>query len=106
MKKLLLVLIVLLTAMYFTNPTKDDFVKFVKKQLDKQTENAGMLQAMMLKMFSQKISEMATTMTERTECFVFSVYTVQMGDETYRYLGIFTTFVPLQSKSPIPDDFK
>lgn len=106
MKKLLLVLIVLLTAMYFTNPTKDDFVKFVKNHLDNQVENAGMMQAMMLKMFSQKISEMAATMTVRTDCFVFSVYTVEMGDETYRYLGIFTTFVPLQTKSPMPDDLK
>jgi len=106
MKKFLIALVILLTAMYFTNPTKDDFVSFVKEQINTHAENTGVFQAMMLKMFSAKLGEMASTMTVRTECFFFSIYTVEMGDEKYRYVGIFTIFVPMQTKSPIPDDFK
>jgi hypothetical protein len=105
MKKLLIILGILLIVMFFTNPTKDDFVRFVKKGIEKHAENASMFEKAALLMFSGKISEMVTNFSNRSDYFVCSVITIEMGDEKYHYLGMFKIFVPLQSKTPSPGDF-
>lgn len=95
-------LIGLLVLAFFTNPTKEEFSEEVKKQLNQKVENETNNPALsyiaeMGLEFSDQVAEKLVT---RKNYFVCSIYTAELPDGEYRYLGAFHMFYPLQDKNP------
>lgn len=108
MKKILslALLFLLLGIMFLSNPTKEDYTNFVKEQLDEkvnENNSSGKLSNIIGNVLSGAGSKIATSMTERKEYYVASLYTLETNKKTYRYLGLFNNFIPLQTENPLDD---
>jgi Domain of unknown function (DUF4359) len=98
-----LMFILLVIVALITNPNKEDFATKVKAELNKtvseQTNNPSL----------QYIAEMGSEFTEqvveklliRKNFYVCSVFTLELPDGDYQYLGAFQLFYPLQDENPL-----
>ncbi len=96
--------LILLGVMYLTNPTKKDYTNFVKEKLaDKVNENntSGKLDNVIGSLLSGAGAKIAASMTERKDYYLGSIYILKTDDKTYRYLGVFSSFIPLQTDNPL-----
>lgn len=92
----------LLILAYFTNPTMEEFKQEAKyrfsEMIDSQTDNPT------LKLISSIGIDFADNVVEkmviRQNYYFCSIYTVQLPDGDYKFLGVFHQFIPLQSKNP------
>jgi hypothetical protein len=89
-------------GMYFTNPDKKDFrVWSEKKMQERLTENSdGGLGDVLGGILSTLGSQFSSAITQRANYQLCSVFTVDMGGDVYRYLGVFGQFIPLQFDQP------
>jgi len=109
MKKLirLVVLVAILGVVaLFTCPDKSDFKDFVGKkvedQLKKQQEgDSSLLQELINPVLVSGAAIIAAEMADEEDYHVCKVFTVRYKREDYKYVGIFTTFLPLQIKTPL-----
>ena len=92
MKNLIISIIVLLVlmALYFTNPTKEDFVDHLTHEIE-NTEGSG-LEQMFKSLFSRPAAKFLFNNTEVNDYQLFSIYRIQMGDYQRTYLGILNGF--------------
>ncbi len=94
--------IALLVLAFFTNPTMDDFKSEAKSRFNDliktQTDNPTLtaIAAMSSSFTDQIIDKMVT----RKNYYICSIYTVQLPDGNYSFLGAFHFFYPLQEKNP------
>ncbi|MCH2200064.1 MAG: DUF4359 domain-containing protein [Flavobacteriales bacterium] len=104
MKRFLPILIIALVAMFLTNPDREDFKVFVAERLeDRMLE--GSEGNDIAELFGSEASKIAAgvaeKMAERKNFYIFSLYEIPMGTDTFRYVGIFKIFIPLQEKQPL-----
>lgn len=97
-----LLFIGLLVLAFFTNPSMDEFKKNAKEQLNaqikSQTDNPSLSYIAALGLdFTDKIIDQLVV---RKNYYICSVYTVQLPDGNYSFLGAFHIFYPLQDKNP------
>jgi|SRR6056297_2828929 len=92
MKNLVISIIVLLVliALYFTNPTKEDFVDHLTHEIE-NTEGSG-LEQMFKSLFSRPAAKFLFNNAEVNDYQLFSIYRIQMGDYQRTYLGILNGF--------------
>ena len=92
MKNLIISIIVLLVlmALYFTNPTKEDFVDHLTHEIE-NTEGSG-LEQMFKSLFSRPAAKFLFNNAEVNDYQLFSIYRIQMGDYQKTYLGILNGF--------------
>jgi hypothetical protein len=88
---------------FMTNPTKDDFSKKIKTELEKevneQTDNPALKYIAELGLeFTQQVAE---KMVVRENYYICSVFKVSLPDGEYAYLGAFNQYYPLQDKNPL-----
>jgi hypothetical protein len=94
--------IALLVLAYFTNPTMDDFKSEAKDKFNNlvqsQTENPTLtaIAALGTSFTDQIIDKMVT----RKDYFICSIYTVDLPDGSYSFIGAFRMFFPLQKENP------
>lgn len=93
-------------ALVATNPTLDQFEDWMqersKEKLDENAEE-GLFGGALNDIFGDIMGAVGKANTTRDDYYVVSLYTVDLGEDTYRYLGICTTFMPLQTNDPISD---
>lgn len=100
MKKLILVLVVLLIgAMFWTNPGEKEFGAFIKTELLSRlglTENSALVKQLAGEKLDQLTEGVAAEFGERHNYYLFSVFEVDMGKDELYFLGIGNQFIPLQ----------
>ena len=105
-RSLLMLVVVLGVAMYFTNPDQSAFEAWskakAKQKLDENTED-GLFGGVLNAFFGDVLGGLGKAATNRKNFHVASLYTVDFGTKEYHYLGVFTTFIPLQVSDPISD---
>jgi hypothetical protein len=104
MKKLIIALILICGLLYATNPDKRDFDEWVKGKLADRVEESSNdtdVDAFFGSIFSNVGSWVSSKMTTEKNYYLVSIYTADLGEEQYNYLGIFKTFVPLQAENPL-----
>jgi hypothetical protein len=96
-------LVVLIIAAVLTNPTREDFAAKIRSELDKevsdQTNNPALNYIAEIGLEFTK--QLAEKMVERENCFICSIFVVELPDGKYSYLGAFGQFFPLQEKNPL-----
>jgi hypothetical protein len=104
MKRALPVLIVLLAALAFTNPDRQDFKAFVEERLNEAYRERGSAEKLGERI-GQQTSRLAAgvvdSMTEHKNFVLFSLFEIPLVEKEYKYLGIGTLFIPLQSEQPL-----
>lgn len=104
MKKLIIAIVLISGLLYATNPDKGDFDAWVKGKLADRVEeslNDTDVDAFFGTVFSGVGSWVSSKMATEKNYYLLSVYTIDLGEEEYNYLGIFKTFVPLQAENPL-----
>lgn len=97
--------VLLLAVALFTNPDKESFKQKVRLELNQRVSEAtdnpvlGYIADMGME-FSDAVVE---HLVERENYYICSIYSLDLPDGTYRYLGAFGLFFPLQQKDPFED---
>ena len=91
-------IVALLALMVYTNPSMDDFGNYVRQEVirESQKETHGQLGQFVASMMGSIAGGLVSSQTIRTDYLVLSVYTLPLGDERIRALGIFRNFVLLE----------
>lgn len=95
MKNFMIFLILILVAATFlaiTNPTKDEFISWGVEEIQSQSETE--LEKIIEGVVGREVLELKTS---RTNYVVFSIYTVDNGQDSMRYLGIISQFFRLSN---------
>ena len=95
MKNFMIFLILILVAATFlaiTNPTKDEFISWGVEEI--QSQSATELEKIIEGVVGREVLELKTT---RTNYVVYSIYTVDNGQDNMRYLGIINQFIRLSN---------
>ncbi len=113
-KTLLTIVVVILLALYVTNPTKAEFQEFAKEYVKKEvvtsciTSNSFL--GSLVSAFTDKAVDKAVDIfVTRKDYIFFSTYKVQATGLKYEFLGIFKKFLPITdiiNASKINIDFK
>lgn len=107
MKRFLIVLVLLAALLYATNPDKDDFVAWSKEKMNEQLKESAEengIQEALNDVLSGVGGLLGSALTTEKNYYFFSIYTVDLGSDEYRYLGILKFFVPLQTETPLKRD--
>jgi len=99
MKKIILILVLLmLVSLYFSNPTKTDFVSFTENKIVGEILDADILEdiseselANWLKRKTKNI-QMAYGKTKRRNYLLYSTYRVESEDKYSYYIGVLNSF--------------
>ncbi len=112
-RKILFPLLVVLIALFFTNPDKADFQNFIQKKLveskAEESENQNSESVDILDgLWSRPASWIVKEGTERKNYFLFSVFVVGNGSEDNQsvYLGIFDRFIQTKKSEGLSIDIK
>ena len=106
LRNLVIMLALLGVTAFVTNPEQSAFDAWMKaKAKQKLDENAeeGLFGGKLNAFFGNVLGGLGTAATTRGNFHVASLYTVDLGSKEYCYLGVFTTFIPLQLSDPISD---
>lgn len=95
------VLSVLVVTAFITNPSKSDYVSWVKEREMNRAKNVIEYYAI-----STLGNSILTTTTEQSDYLIFSVFTTKFDDEEYKILGIFKKFIPLNYKEIKNSEFE
>lgn len=104
MKRPLILLVVLLVLLAVTNPDRHDFKKFVEDRLNKAYSESASAERLGEKLglqTSRLASSVVDGMTEHKNFLLFSLFEIPLVEKEYKYLGIGTIFIPLQSEQPL-----
>lgn len=104
MKKLIIAIILIAGLLFATNPDKGDFDEWVKGKLEERVDESvdnEDVDNVFGDIFAGVGSWISSKMTTEKNYYLVSIYTVDLGDEEYNYLGILKTFVPLQAENPL-----
>ena len=95
MKNFMIFLILILVAATFlaiTNPTRDEFISWGVEEIQSQSETE--LEKIIEGVVGREVLELKTS---RTNYVVYSIYTVDNGQDNMRYLGIISQFFRLSN---------
>lgn len=103
MKKTLIFLIILLGALAITNPNKEDFTEFAKKRMEQRIDASGddAVTDFVAKNLPELAEGVVKNLVKRQNYVFCSLYELDMGRKTYKYVGVGTFFVPLQKDRPL-----
>ena len=103
MKKVILIVFLIAGAMFFTKPDKEDFTLFVEGVVIKKIQQTELLDSgsETEKLIGQYAAKMAASLATETDLYLLRMYAFKYGNKTYRYCGVFTTFIPLQFENPL-----
>jgi len=96
-----LILVILLVAAWFTNPTKAEFAEKAESVMrDRLAGSEGIEQ--FLQTDSELTRKLIEGMAQHDNYYVFGIFTVKVPlDDDYRFVGVLGQFIPLQEKNPL-----
>jgi hypothetical protein len=102
----LIFFLILLVVAYFTNPEMSDLKKIAKKSMKEQISAPFNTpsQEWMESEGNEYVDRMVDQLVERDNYFICSVYTAHLPFGTYRFIGVFKQFIPLQKSNPFQID--
>jgi hypothetical protein len=96
---IIIVLVVLVGLMVYTNPSTDDLGNYVRQYVMKESQkkmkdpSSGQFLGTIL---GGVVGGMVSSQTVRTDYVLFSTYEAQFGKERFKALGIFRNFILLE----------
>jgi len=92
----IILIIVICFGLYITNPTRGEFEAFIEDEMRQELNSStDSISSLISGMVASITGKAAATMSTREDYFLFSIYTVKIVDEEYKYIGIFKKFRPL-----------
>jgi len=104
MKLKIALLIIILGLLALTNPSMDDFKLAAEERVKTEMEKKSELEQALGNLFGGTLSSLIASKTKRSNYFLFSVYSLNVNKEDYKYIGVASLFVPLQKNLPFEDD--
>lgn len=94
-----IVLIVLLGLLAFTNPSMDDFQNHVRQSILKESRrgDAPSMEQVFGSLLGGFAGSLIASQTVRTDYFIFSTYEVGLGAKRMRTVGVFRNFFVLEN---------
>jgi len=87
MKKII-VLIILLAVLFVTNPTRDEYIAWLK---DKSTENVGVIEKGVVSVFGNFIYKESTS---ASNFLIFTIYKTKISNDiSFTSIGILQNFI-------------
>ena len=87
---LLLIMFVLLLSS--TNPSREEFKQYMKKEFVQDSENQGFFSRLTTKIFASPAAWTIDELTDRYDYGLFSIYKTTLFDKEATYIGIFNNF--------------
>lgn len=105
MKKLLVLLIVIATALFFTNPTEEEFQvyaqEYISKRIKGNKKETSLFKSVIENIASEVGGRLTKELTIKHNYYLFTLYEVKLEkQEPYKFLGIGKNFLPLQTEEP------
>ncbi len=105
MKKLLILLIIIGIALYFTNPTEEEFTiyreNYIASRIKGSEKEASKLKSILGDLAVEVGSKLTQDLTSKENYYLFTLYEVNLDkQEPYKFLGIGKNFLPLQAEEP------
>lgn len=105
MKKLLVFLILIATALLLTNPTEAEFRTYVQAYISTRVkakpEETSLLKSTLENFLVEVGGKLTIELTETHNYYLFTIYKVKLEkQEPYKFLGIGKNFLPLQTEEP------
>jgi hypothetical protein len=98
-----IILLGLLVLAFFTNPSLEDFQRQAKSKMKEQINSLEMDPTLkkVAGIGADFTQGMIDNLVHRDNYYVCSIYTVEMPGGSYKYLGAFNLFYPLQEDDPM-----
>lgn len=105
MKKLLIFLIIVAVALFFTNPTEEEFKvyseEYIATRVKGSKKESSKIKNILGDLAAEVGSKLTKEFTSKENYYLFSIYEVKLDkQEPYKFLGIGKNFLPLQSEEP------
>ncbi|MEY3398707.1 MAG: hypothetical protein RL220_1301 [Bacteroidota bacterium] len=94
----LIMLPLLVAILAITNPDEEQFIRTAEEKIT-EAAGAGADEAL-TEDVREMMRDIARRLISRKNYFLGSVFTIDYGGQQYHYLGIATTFIPLQEAQP------
>ncbi|MCT4581037.1 MAG: DUF4359 domain-containing protein [Flavobacteriales bacterium] len=105
MKKFLLFIIVVAVALFFTNPTEEEFKVYSEEYIATRVKGgkneSSKIKNILGDLAAEVGGKLTKELTSKEDYYLFSIYEVKLDkQEPYKFLGIGKNFLPLQSEEP------
>ncbi len=100
-------ILMLLTAFY-TKPDEGKFLQVAQEKINEHADGLSKDPVMIdvVKIQKDFIFQALSKLMVTREYYFFTVHSITLGDGKYKYLGVFGTFIPLQSEDPLQKFYK
>ncbi len=93
---ILIVLLVLLGFLAYTNPTLDQYGDFVRDEIQDEVGQGSRMEKALGRVIGGLAGGVLTSATTRTDYLFFSIYDTDLGTDEIKCLGIVNTFFILE----------
>ena len=105
MKKLIIFIVVIATALFLTKPSDPDFDAYIKSYIEGRVSNHEKNQSIFKNMLSSLSAEIGSVLTKelttKENYYLFTIYEIKLDkQEPYKFIGIAKNFLPLQTEEP------
>jgi hypothetical protein len=100
--------ILMLVAAHWTKPDKGKFLQVAQEKINDHADGLSKDPVMIdvVKIQKDFIFQALSKLLVTKEYYFFTVHSITLGDGEYKYLGVFGTFIPLQSEDPLQKFYK
>lgn len=85
--------IIICIILFATNPSATQFKQYIKDDLKAQATAEGPLTGAIGELLAGPLTFLSTT--ERKECFLFSIYKINMLGTKHEYIGVINHFIKI-----------
>lgn len=105
MKKLLILLVIISIALFFTNPTDEEFKvyreSYILNRVKGSEKETSKLKKILGDLAAEVGGKLTQDLTSKENYYLFTIYEVQLDKQApYKFLGIGKNFLPLQTEEP------
>jgi hypothetical protein len=100
--------VLMLIAARWTKPDEGKFLHIAQEKINDHADGLSKDPVMIdvVKIQKDFIFQALSKLLVTKEYYFFTVHSITLGDGEFRYLGVFGTFIPLQSEDPLQKFYK